>query len=65
MRHRDVEYDGVELSRRETVERLAAVLGQRHVVALERQRTLHGRSQRRFVVDHEDSHCRLQDTSAR
>ena len=65
VRHRDVEYHGVELSRRETVERLAAVLGEGHVVALERQRTLHGRAQRRFVVDHEDSHCRSQDTSAR
>ena len=65
MRHGDVEHDGVELLGRETVERLAAVLGERHVVALERQRALHGRSQRRFVVDHQDSHCRLQDTSAR
>ena len=65
VRHGDVEHDGIELLGRETVERLAAVLGERHVVALERQRALHGRSQRRLVVDHQDSHCRLQDTSTR
>ena len=63
VRHGDVEDDGVELLGGETVERLAAVLGERHVVALERQRALHRRAQRRLVIDHQDSHCRVQDTS--
>ena len=58
VRHRDVEDDGVELLGGEAVERLAAVLGERHVVALEGQRPLHRRAQRRLVVDHQDSHRR-------
>ena len=63
MRHRDVEDDGVELLGGEPVERLAAVLGERHVVALEGQRALHGRAQRRLVIDHQDSHRRVQETT--
>ena len=65
MRHGDVEHDGIELLGREPVERLAAVLGEGNVVTLERQRALHRRSQRRLVVDHQNSHCRLQHTSTR
>ena len=65
VRHGDVKHDGIELLGRETVERLAAILGERHVIALEGQRALHRRSQRRLVVDHQDSHCRFQDTSTR
>ena len=63
VRHGDVEHDGVDLLAGDAVERLAAVLGEGHVVALEGQRPLHRRAQRRLVVDHQDSHRRVQHTT--
>ena len=63
VRHRDVQDDGVDLLARDAVERLAAVLGERHVVALEGQRPLHRRAQGRLVIDHQDSHRRVQHTT--
>ena len=61
--HRDVEDHGVELLGGEAVERLATVLGERDVVALEGERPLHGRAQRGLVIDQQDSHRCVQETT--
>ena len=55
--HADVEHDGVGHRLRDGLDRLGAVLGALHVVAVERehaaQRVAHGP----IVVDHEDPHA--------
>ena len=55
-RHHDVEHDRVDDALGERVERLLAVLGELHVVALERERALQRGAHARLVVDHQDLH---------
>ena len=56
VRHRDVEDDRVVARGGDALQRLAAVLGEVDLVALEVQRPVQGRADGELIVDHKDAH---------